>query len=96
MTLIVEQRKREDNVKYQDAIKEAMETLAKNDKVIFLGYNTRCGGRCNGSLKNVPDAQIIETPLAENLMMGMAIGLSLEGYIPVVYFERFDFIFNAM
>lgn len=29
-------------------------------------------------------------------MAGMAIGLSLAGYKPLVYFERFDFVINAL
>jgi len=82
-------------MKYKDALAESMNGLARDPKTVFLGYNTRCG-RANGTLKDVPATQIIETPLAENLMMGMAIGMALEGYRPVVYFERFDFIFNAL
>ena len=29
-------------------------------------------------------------------MMGFAIGLSLKGYLPVVFIERMDFLMNAM
>jgi pyruvate dehydrogenase E1 component beta subunit len=73
-----------------------MEELAKNKRVLFLGYNVKYGPKANGCLINVPNEQLIETPVAENLMMSMAIGMSIKGYIPVVYFERFDFIMNAM
>jgi pyruvate/2-oxoglutarate/acetoin dehydrogenase E1 component len=34
--------------------------------------------------------------VAENLMVALAIGMSLEDYLPIVYFERFDFILNAL
>jgi pyruvate dehydrogenase E1 component beta subunit len=80
---------------YKEALKFSMNSLAEVDKTLFIGYNTRFG-RANGTLVDVPESQLIETPVAENLMMGMAIGLSLRGYNPVVYFERFDFILNAM
>lgn len=80
--------------KYFDAVKESMELLAKQG-VIFIGYNVRYGS-AYGTLKNVPENQRIETPLAENLMAGLAIGLSLEGYRPLLFFERHDFIFNAL
>lgn len=83
-------------MKYKDLIRISMEDIAKNEKSIFIGYNTKFGSRAAGSLINVPDSKIIETPVAENLMVAMAIGLSLEGWKPVVYFERFDFILNAM
>ena len=48
-----------------------------------------------GTLKNVPQDQKIETPVAENLMVGLAIGMSFEGFKPVVYFERHDFMLVA-
>jgi pyruvate/2-oxoglutarate/acetoin dehydrogenase E1 component len=34
-------------------------------------------------------------PVAENLMVGFAIGLSLKGLKPVVFIERMDFWWNA-
>jgi len=69
--------------------------MAEDPLVCFIGYGIR-HGRAGGTLKDVAVAQLIETPVAENLMMGMAIGLALAGRRPVVYFERFDFILNAM
>jgi pyruvate/2-oxoglutarate/acetoin dehydrogenase E1 component len=82
-------------VKYKDALTQAMDDLAKNPKTVFLGYNTRLGGRGNGTLVHVPAHQTIEMPVAENLMVGTAIGMSLGGYLPVVFFERFDFVLMA-
>ena len=81
---------------YKDAITQAMDNLAKDPKTIFIGYNVRCGSQANGTLKNVPAKQLLETPVAENLMAGLATGLSLRGYLPLVYFERFDFMLNAL
>lgn len=83
-------------ITYKQALTDAMTTLAKNPKVVFLGYNVGHGSKAGGTLVGVPQDQLIEMPLAENLMMGVAIGMALEGYIPVVYFERFDFITNAL
>lgn len=82
-------------MKYKDAIKLSMNEFAKDDKAIFLGYNTKMGNQALGTLSEVPKEKIIETPLAENLMAGLSIGLSISGYKPVLYFERFDFILNA-
>lgn len=81
---------------YKDNIKTAMENLANNDKTLFVGYGLKYGSKGAGFLKNIKESQLIETPVAENLMLSMGIGLSLNGYIPVVIFERFDFIMNAM
>ena len=80
---------------YKDALIRANTVLAADPKVRFIGYGLM-KGRAAGTLKNVPDEQIIEMPVAENLMIGMAIGLSLTGLRPVVYIERMDFLMNCM
>ena len=81
---------------YKEAIKKSMEMLAKDEKRIFIGYNVCFGSQGYGTLQNIPENKKIETPLAENLMMGLGIGMSLGGYLPVIFFERHDFILNAL
>jgi len=80
---------------YKDALIRGNTYLAADPKVRFIGYGLQ-KGRAMGTLKNVPDNQIIEMPVAENLMLGMAIGLSLIGLRPVVFIERMDFLMNCM
>lgn len=80
---------------YKDRITEAMTAMGKWPEFIAIGYNVRYG-HAAGTLVNVPEEKLIETPLAENLMTGMAIGLSLQGFIPVVYYERSDFLTCGM
>lgn len=80
---------------YKNALIEANSLLAKNEKTRFVGYGLQ-KGRALGTLKEVALDQIIEMPVAENLMAGMAIGLSLKGYCPVVFIERMDFVLNAL
>lgn len=79
---------------YKDAMNIAMTELGQQG-AIFIGYNV-AKGDAMGTLKNVPEEQKLETPVAENLMSGLAIGMSFEGFIPVLYFERHDFILNAL
>lgn len=73
-----------------------MESLALDPRVRFIGYGVKIGGRAMGTFKNVPDWQLIETTVAENLMVGLATGMALKGLKPVVFFERFDFVLNAL
>ena len=80
---------------YKDSLTEAMGILAEHSKNIFVGYGLRNGGAM-GTLANVPPEQLIEFPVAEGLMTSAAIGMSLMGYLPVVYFELMDFLCNAM
>jgi pyruvate/2-oxoglutarate/acetoin dehydrogenase E1 component len=80
---------------YREQITAAMTNLAKDDRARFVGYGLK-NGRAAGTLAGVQETQIVETPVAENLMTGIAIGLSLGGLRPMVYFERCDFILNAL
>jgi pyruvate dehydrogenase E1 component alpha subunit len=79
---------------YSESVARAMEELASKGG-IFIGYNVLYGNAMN-TLVNVPDSQKLETPVAENLMSGLAIGMSFEGFLPIIYFERHDFILGAM
>ena len=80
-------------ISYKDAMNQSMAEIGK-DGAIFIGYNVRRGDAM-GTLKGVPADQKMETPVAENLMSGLAIGMSFEGLIPVLYFERHDFMLVA-
>jgi len=79
---------------YKEALHKEMLQLASNPKVRFVGYNTKCGPQMNGTLKGC-EASCIEMPVAENLMVGVAIGLALNGFLPVLCFERMDFMLAA-
>jgi pyruvate/2-oxoglutarate/acetoin dehydrogenase E1 component len=81
---------------YKESLTQAMTDLAKDPLVRFIGYGVRVGGRAAGTLAGVAESQLIETPVAENLMVGMATGMALAGLRPVVFIERMDFILNAM
>ena len=84
-----------DDMSYKDAITHAMTDLGKGNTV-FIGYNL--GGKFGnamGTLSGVSDDKKIETPVTENLMASMGLGMSLEGFKAVVYYERQDFMLVA-
>jgi len=83
-------------MKYKDAVKQSMEMLAKDPRTIFLGYNVCFGSKAYGTLETISKSKKIEMPVAENLIMSSAIGLSIEGYRPIVFFERHDFTLIAL
>lgn len=80
---------------YKQQITAAQTALAADPRVLFLGYGIT-KSHALGTLRDVPPAQLLEMPVAENLMLGAACGMSLTGRIPVVYFERCDFLLNAL
>ena len=47
-------------------------------------------------VKNFPPEKLLELPVAEELQAGIALGLALEGYIPVSLYPRMNFIILAM
>ena len=82
------------NISYKEAMNLAMKELG-DEGTIFIGYNV-AKGDAMGTLKEVLAEQKLETPVAENLMSGLAIGMSFEEFLPVLYFERHDFMMVAM
>lgn len=82
------------DISYKEAVNQIMTEFGE-DGMIFIGYNV-ARGDAMGTLKNVPTEQKLETPVAENLMAGLAIGMSFEGFKPVLYYERHDFMLVAM
>lgn len=81
------------DISYKEAMSQVMTELGEAG-AIFIGYNV-ARGDAMGTLKGVPADQKLETPVAENLMSGLAIGMSFEGFLPVLYFERHDFMLVA-
>lgn len=81
---------------YKDEITKAMEMLAEDERVIFIGQTILYPGNViYGTLENVPTSRKIEVPIMEDAQLGMSLGLSLEGYIPVSIFPRMDFLIIA-
>jgi len=81
---------------YKEAIKKSMKILAKDNNIKFIGYNLNFGSRAYGTLEDIPKSKCLETPVAENLMAGLAMGMALEEYKPVLIFERHDFMLNSL
>jgi pyruvate/2-oxoglutarate/acetoin dehydrogenase E1 component len=81
---------------YKDALTAAMTAFALDPKARIIGYGTAQPSRGGGTFAGVPVEQCIETPVAENLMVGLGIGLALAGLKPLVYIERADFMLNAL
>ena len=83
------------DITYKEAIKQSMSMLAQDPLTRFVGYGLKVG-RAAGSMADAKEEQIVETTVAENLLAGIGIGLALTGLKPVLFFERFDFVLNAL
>lgn len=79
---------------YKQAIVDSMDFLARDDRVLFIGQQV-APMSFYSTLENVPLSKRLETPASEELQTGMAIGLALEGYIPISIYQRMDFMWKA-
>ena len=83
-------------MKYANELTKSMEFLAKNSKVIFLGQAVAYPGTgMSNTLKNVPNEKLYELPVAEEMQMGLTIGLALNNFIPVSIYPRWNFLLLA-
>ncbi len=85
-----------DVLTYFDQITLAMNQLAEDEKVIFLGQCVGCPGNALfRNLESIDPSRRLEMPVAEDLQMGMSIGMALNGFVPVTVYPRFDFLLLA-
>jgi pyruvate/2-oxoglutarate/acetoin dehydrogenase E1 component len=81
---------------YFDELVKAMSLLSEQDNSIFLGQSVKFPGTAMfNTLKHLPEDKRIEMPVAENMQMGMSIGLSLQGYLPISIYPRWNFLLSA-
>jgi pyruvate dehydrogenase E1 component beta subunit len=78
---------------YKEALMESMSFLAAQEKTIFLGQEAYY---FYGTMIKVPKEKIIDLPIMEDAQMGMSIGLSINGFIPISLYTRMDFLLLAM
>ena len=84
-------------MKYKDELVKAMELLALNENVIFLGQSVQYSGNAiYNTLEKIDNNRKIELPVFEDIQMGMSMGLALNGFIPVTCYPRFDFLIVAI
>jgi pyruvate/2-oxoglutarate/acetoin dehydrogenase E1 component len=80
---------------YVEETRKAMEWLSKQKDVIFLGQTVEYeGSPMYKSVKDLPNR--LELPVAEEMQMGMSIGLALKGFTPVTIYPRMDFLLLAI
>lgn len=82
---------------YLDRLTEAMTALGRDDRTIFLGQAVAYPGTAmTATFSGVPRERLLEVPVFEDTQLGMAIGLSLAGYLPVCVYPRINFLLLAM
>jgi pyruvate/2-oxoglutarate/acetoin dehydrogenase E1 component len=81
---------------YVMALNDAMLMLAKAPRAVFMGQTVKYGGiTMSATFAGIPERQLLEFPVAEDLQMGTAIGMSLEGMLPICVYPRWNFLLLA-
>ena len=88
-------------IKFFQAINEAQHQIMKsNDKVIQIGQGINSpwyvGQTMINLLERFGKSRMIDTPLSESAITGMAIGAAIAGLRPILTFPRMDFMYYAM
>ncbi|HKJ36193.1 MAG TPA: alpha-ketoacid dehydrogenase subunit beta [Solirubrobacterales bacterium] len=82
---------------YLEAISDALRTEMRRDETVFcLGEDIGAFGGAfkvtDGFIEEFGEARVLDTPLAENAIIGTAVGAAIEGMRPVCEMQFADFI----
>jgi len=89
------------SLSFARAINEALrQTLAADESVYLIGQGVTSpwyvGSTTAGLVDKFGTKRVIDTPVSENGVTGVAIGSALAGMRPVLVFPRMDFMYYAM
>ncbi len=83
------------------AIQDAMRVeLGRDPEVILFGEDVgHVGGvfrSTEGLQKEFGEERVFDTPLAESAIAGLAVGLSIQGFRPIIEIQFVGFVYEAM
>lgn len=82
--------------KYKEELCKAMEWLGNKENTLFLGQAVKYKGTAmTDTLTNVPTDKLLEAPVCEDMQLGISIGMSFNGTIPISIFPRWNFFLLA-
>ena len=72
---------------YVDALTEAMKLCMDNPSTIFIGQQiVYYGNPMSKTIEGLPKERMIETPVMEEVQMGMSLGLAMSGHNVVSFY----------
>jgi pyruvate/2-oxoglutarate/acetoin dehydrogenase E1 component len=86
-------------ITFLQAINEAMaEEMRRDQRVFVLGEDVRIGafGQTSGLVKEFGEERVLNTPIAENAITGVAMGAAMNGMRPILELMFCDFAMLAM
>ena len=84
-------------MKYFNELKKSMNYLGDKKDTIFIGQAVEVPGTAmSNTLKDIKKKKLLELPVAEDMQMGMTLGLSMDKNIPISIFPRWNFLLYGM
>lgn len=81
---------------YKQELTNAMTYLGEKDDTIFVGQQIVFKGNpMSTTLVNVSKDKMIETPVFEEIQMGLGLGLAVAGQFVISFYPRWDFLLSA-
>ena len=81
---------------YKDELIKSMNYLAEKPNTIFVGQQIVFKGNpMSTTIEDVPTDKMIETPVFEEVQMGMSVGLGMTNMCVVTFYPRWDFLICA-
>jgi pyruvate/2-oxoglutarate/acetoin dehydrogenase E1 component len=79
--------------KYFNELKKSMDFLASKKNSIFIGQAVEDPGTAmSNTLKDISNKKLFEMPVAEEMQMGITLGLAMNGDVPISIFPRWNFL----
>ena len=81
---------------YLDELTKSMKLCMDDPSTIFIGQQiVYYGNPMSKTIEGLPKERMIETPVMEEVQMGMTVGLSMTGHRVVSFYPRWDFLICA-
>ena len=78
---------------YFGELKRSMEFLGLKKDTLFIGQAVEVPGTAmSNTLKKIKKNKLLELPVAEDMQMGMTLGLAMDKYVPISIFPRWNFL----
>lgn len=81
---------------YFDELKKSMTWLGEQKNTIFIGQAVEYPGTAmTNTLVDIEKNKLLELPVAEEMQMGISLGLSLNSIVPISIYPRWNFLLCA-
>lgn len=78
---------------YFSELEKSMKFLASKKNTIFIGQAVEVPGTAmSNTLKTINKRKLLELPVAEDMQMGISLGLAMDKNVPISIFPRWNFL----